>query len=238
MKALESNYEWLDNKLKQDISSNELVVLLNPQDLELIGSLLEKELMVGDTNKVNLSNNPTLQLANQEVDRAKNRESVRSAYNFPDITIGYFIQSIKGEQIENGAPVIYDGTPRFQGVNIGLSIPLFYGSNKAERAAAKTDVLIEEQQADYVLKQLENQLLRATRELMLQNMQVNFYAKALENANLLIEKSTLGYANGDIDYLQYAQAITSSFNTQKKYLSAVKAYNESVYRVKYLVNSL
>lgn len=238
LKALESNYEWLDNKLKQEISSNELVVLLNPQDLSLTGSVLEKELLTGDTNKVNLSNNPTLQFANQEVDRAKNWENVKSAYNFPDITIGYFIQSIKGEQIVDGAPVVYDGTPRFQGVNVGLSIPLFFGSNKAERAAAKTDILIEEQEADYVLKQLENQLLRATRELMLQNMQVNFYAKALENAQLLIEKSTLGYANGDIDYLQYAQAITSSFNTQKKYLSAVKAYNESVYRVKYLVNSL
>lgn len=238
LKALESNYEWIDNKLKKGISANELIVLLNPKDIEITGPLLEQELLVGDTSQVNLTKNPTMQLANQEIDQAKAFENVSGAYNFPDLTIGYFIQSIQGQQIIDGAPVVYDGTPRFQGVNIGVSIPLFYGSNKAKRNAAKTAILIEEQEADYVLKQLENQLLRATREIMLQNMQVNYFSKALENANLLIEKATLGYESGDIDYLEYAQAIKSSFNIRKQYLSAIKAYNESVYRVKYLINSL
>jgi cobalt-zinc-cadmium resistance protein CzcA len=238
LKALESNYERIDNKLKRGISANELIVLLNPKDLEINDPLLEKEFMIGDTNTVNLTNNPTIQLANQEVDQAKAFEKVSGAYNFPDLTIGYFIQSMQGEQIINGTPVLYDGTPRFQAVNVGVSIPLFYGSNKAKKNAAKTATLIEEQEADYVLKQLEKQLQRATREIMLQNMQVDYYAKALENANLLIEKSTLGYESGDIDYLEYAEAIKSSFKIRKQYLSAIKAYNESVYRVKYLINSL
>ncbi|MFT5818819.1 MAG: cobalt-zinc-cadmium resistance protein CzcA [Crocinitomix sp.] len=238
LKALESNYEYLDNMLKKGPVINELFVLLNTSNIKMDMPSLEKLLLIGDTSKANLANNPILQQANQEVSTAQASEKVSRASNFPDLTIGYFIQSIQGEQIVDGAPVIYDGTPRFQGVNLGLSIPLFYGSNKAKKAAAQTNVLIEEQHADFVLKQLEQQLYSATRALMLQNMQVNFYEKAKENANLLIEKATLSYVNGEIDYVEYAAAITASFDIRKKRLSAIKVYNVRVYHIQYLMNAL
>lgn len=50
----------------------------------------------------------------------------------PDLRLGYFNQTLIGTQTINGQDVYFNGSHRFQGISFGVSIPLFFGSVKAQ----------------------------------------------------------------------------------------------------------
>lgn len=56
---------------------------------------------------------------------------IKTGY-LPDLKLGYFNQTLIGNQTINGQDVYFSGKDRFQGVSIGVSIPLFFGSTKAQ----------------------------------------------------------------------------------------------------------
>jgi cobalt-zinc-cadmium resistance protein CzcA len=65
--------------------------------------------------------------------------------------VGYFNQSLIGVQNINGADVNFDGSKRFQGFNVGLSIPITFFSN-----ASKVKSLDYKQQALQKKPTMEN----------------------------------------------------------------------------------
>jgi cobalt-zinc-cadmium resistance protein CzcA len=47
---------------------------------------------------------------------------LETASTLPDFNVGYFNQSLIGVQSINGADVNFDGSKRFQGFNVGVSV--------------------------------------------------------------------------------------------------------------------
>lgn len=238
MLAAAAQQELLKINATFENSLSYLRLLLNAEE-EL--NVLEKEITPVDfilnTDSSLLAKNPLLQLVAQEIEVAKSMQKAQKANAFPDITAGYFIQSLEGEQTVDGTTVYYNNTPRFQGFSVGLNIPLFYGANKSKVKVAGTTVLLEEEHADYTRKQLEQELAVRIRDLEILRNELAFYENsALKNADLLVKNAAEGYTAGDIGYVEYSQALQTGLEIKKNYLNAVKSYNESVFSVKYLVN--
>ena len=238
MVSAQSKNDLLKTKTMIENSSLKILLLLNADQVFVLTDTEIKPVeFLLNSDSSNLVNNPILQLVLQEVEVAKGSRKTQKAEAFPDITAGYFIQSMQGEQEVNGELVYYNNTPQFHGFSIGLSIPIFYGAQKSKVEMANTTILMEEQHAEFVQLQLQQQLKSQVQQLMVMRQELDFYENsALLNAGLLMEKSSIGYANGDIGYFEYNQALQTGLEINKAYLLAVKKYNQGVFSVKYLVN--
>src|SRR6185437_10445302 len=64
---------------------------------------------------------------------------VNKAKSLPQLSFGYFNQSITGMQNINGVEKNFTAANRFSAAQIGVNIPIFNGANKAKIAAAKTN---------------------------------------------------------------------------------------------------
>ena len=76
---------------------------------------------------------------------------LQKAQNLPDITLGYFNQTLIGTQNVNGQDIYFNASHRFQGMSIGASIPIFNSATKAQQ-----------KQQFLGIKTTENQLVQTT----------------------------------------------------------------------------
>jgi cobalt-zinc-cadmium resistance protein CzcA len=79
-----------------------------------------------------IANNPSLKVLYQQAVIAEQNKKVETASTLPDFNVGYFNQSLIGVQTINGADVNFDGSKRFQGFNVGISIPITFFSNASK----------------------------------------------------------------------------------------------------------
>lgn len=184
-----------------------------------------------------LAQNPVLKIVEQEVKLAEKQVRLRRSEAFPDLTVGYFIQSIAGEQKVEDETVVYDQTPRFQGFNVGISIPLFYGANRARKQAANVNAEMEVFRQEEVKQTLTQELKNQIRALTRYKEEMNYYETvALTNAQQLVDVASTAYQKGDIGYMEYNQAIQSAIQIRLDYIKAIRNFNENVFAVKYLIN--
>lgn len=87
------------------------------------------EIVLSDSSL--LRQNPSLQLAMQEIAVAEAAKNVQKAELKPEFTGGYFIQSLTGNQEVNNQTVYYKGIPRFQGITLGIALPIFGKAGKS-----------------------------------------------------------------------------------------------------------
>jgi len=61
-------------------------------------------------------------------------KKLEKAKLLPEFNLGYYSMTMQGSGADN---VIYTTSSRFQSVQVGLGIPLFFGSQKAKINASK-----------------------------------------------------------------------------------------------------
>lgn len=140
--AAETQLKDVQNLLDQDRSDIEiykaqLATLLGRGGLPLIADKFLKEapgISIGDTALLN--ENPAIAYFRQQVVIAEKQRKVELAKSLPDFTLGYFNQSLTGFQNVNGNDVFFGRDKRFQGFQVGLSVPLFYRAYSAKAKAA------------------------------------------------------------------------------------------------------
>ncbi len=185
-----------------------------------------------------LSNNPRLLLAKQQVVLIEAEKNVIKADALPDFKVGYFIQSLAGLQDVNGQAKNYDAIPRFQGVHLGINVPIF-GKNayKAKNDAINMQLLMQQKQNDYLQIQLQSQLKQYAQQYSFNKNNVAYYEKtALPNAQLILKNATKAYQGGDIGYLEFSQALQTNLDIQKAYLEAINSLNKAVISIQFIIN--
>ncbi|MEO5911415.1 MAG: CusA/CzcA family heavy metal efflux RND transporter [Pelobium sp.] len=203
-------------------------------------SIAEKELVANtlnlDSNQVNA--NPYLAYLKQQIELVDKQKSVEVAKSLPDIKLGYFNQSLIGNQNVNGQDLYFDGTKRFQGVQIGLSIPLFYGSYRSKINATKLQSSIANQNLVYQQQQIYSQYQQLVQEYLKQKKSIDYYkASALPNINLIEKNSLIVYQNGEISYQEYLLSLKNSIKTRENYLVALLQLNQSINKITYLIGN-
>src|SRR6218665_2494757 len=167
--ALEKNIASAkQQELQQRIRQNETQLKMERTRLKLYLNLKD-DFVISDTvfaplpnttivDTIAIRENPDFQLAQKQVDIAKANRKVEQASLLPDISAGYFIQSLTGNQDVNGTPRYYNNALQFDGFTAGISMPIFFGGTAAKASAAKINIDREKQNADYLQSQLKSRL--------------------------------------------------------------------------------
>ena len=172
-------------------------------------------------------------LLNQE----KQNKKVETASTLPDFNIGYFNQSLIGTQTINGADVYFDGNKRFQGLNVGISIPLTFFSNTAKIKSLDYKQQALQKEADNGKLVLQTQLQNVFQQYNQNLSQYNYYkTTALPNADIIISTAKVSFKSGDIGYIEYLQALQTATDVQLNYLQSINQINQSIININFLIN--
>jgi cobalt-zinc-cadmium resistance protein CzcA len=187
-----------------------------------------------DTSLV--ANNPSLQVLYQQAVIAEQNKKVTAASALPDITVGYFNQSLIGFQNINGSDVFFGSSDRFVGFNVGVAIPLTFFSNAAEVKSMDYKVQALQMEAENEKLILQTQLQSAF-QLYEQNLaQYNYFVTvALPNAETIINSATVAFNSGDIGYIEYLAALQTASDTQLEYLQSINQINQAVVSINFLI---
>lgn len=234
----------LQQQLKQNqafiaVEKAKLKVLLNSQaDFSLSENEFIPLSILSLNDSALLRQNPSLQVAMQEIVHAEVAKNLQKAELKPEFTGGYFIQSLKGNQEVNNQTVYYNGIPRFQGVTLGVSIPIFGKmANKAKLDAANTNIVLQQKNVATQTAVLQGLFSQEIQQLNATQTQLAYYQNsALPNANIIVKNASKAYLNGDISYIEYLQGLQTARDIQRNYLEVILKHNQSVINLQFLLN--
>lgn len=182
-----------------------------------------------------LSQNPQLAYYDNLINTANAETSVHKSKMLPDISIGYFNQSIIGNPTSDGG--IATSSDRFSGMQAGISLPIFFGSSKAKIKQSKIKAEIAEINADYNKSMLLSSHQQYLNELVKQQSSLNYYEeKAIPQADMIIDNANKSFKNGAIDYIEFIQAMNQALEIKFNYIKTLNNYNQAVINLEYLIN--
>ena len=230
LKQNETDFATAYNSLKTLMNTSEdftITVNENWQPLVLSSSF--------DTTLI--ANNPSLKVLYQQSVIAEQNKKLETASTLPDFNVGYFNQSLIGVQNINGADVNFDGSKRFQGFNVGISIPITFFSNTSKIKSLDYKQQALQKEADNGKLILQTQLQNAFQQYSQNLSQYNYYkSTALPNAEIIISTAKVGFKSGDIGYIEYLQALQTATDVQLNYLQSINLINQSIVNINFLIN--
>lgn len=184
-----------------------------------------------------LESNPALRyLYQQTVVAEKDKKFVKTAM-LPELSVGYFNQSITGAQNIDGNEVFFGRDKRFQGINVGVSVPLIFSSNAAKLRSLTYRGLALQKEAEQSKALLQSQLLNEKRTYQRNLERLEFFTKtALPNADTMINTATSSFRHGEIGYIEYLQALQSAAEVKLDYLDTIRQLNQNILNINYLLN--
>jgi len=206
------------NNAKSDLQTCQLVLQKLLNTTEMIAPTDLRANLLGFQNLTGLSANPILDYYNQQINVGKAKLNVERNKLLPDIFGTYSFNDT-----------------RLPGFQIGVSVPLFFGANRARIRSAK----IRNEQIDVERQQTETSLQNAY------SMQYNEYLKAMESltyyettgiaqADEITQTAQTAYHLGEIGYMEYIQNLQTAIRIKLQYVDALNAFNQSVITLNYL----
>ncbi len=178
-----------------------------------------------------LSNHPAILQAKQKTVIADANRKISNAQRLPDFSLGYFAQSIN-EQTYN-----QNNSLRFDGVSVGVTIPLFTTSGASKTKAAEINFEKEKQNANYAVAQIRSQYEEQMEKLSVSESLLNYFQNsALVNAAQFKKNANLAYENGDIGYSEFIKNIEKALEIEFNNLEAIFNYNQTSINLLYLNN--
>lgn len=184
-----------------------------------------------------LDNHPLLGAAMQEVNLIKSEAEMLKGERKPDLAVGYFIQSFNGEFVIDEQIKNYNAFPRFQGINIGLNIPIFRKGYNTQIKSIETNALIEQTKMEQLKFQIQNEFKYFLQQYEFQKENINYYKTiALPNAELVESKAKKSYDMGETGFKDYLRAVNSNYEIKKSALAAIHDFNDTIFSLMYLLN--
>lgn len=221
------------------IAYNSLKILMNmSEDFTISVNESQQPLVLsGSFDTMLIANNPSLKVLYQQAIITEQNKKVENASILPDFYIGYFNQSLIGVQTINGMDINFDAGKRFQGFNVGISLPLTFFSNTAKIKSLNYKQQALQKEADNGKLLLQNQLQNAFLQYDQNLSQYNYYkSTALPNAETIINTAKISFSSGDIDYIEYLQALQTATDVQLNYLQSINKINQTIININFLIN--
>lgn len=123
----------------------------------------------------------------------------------------------------------------FFGFEIGVGIPLFYGSTKAKVKAAQKDRELAEIEMRQEQTEKERDYRLCTKRLQAASNHLKYYEQNNQAHSAQISKlSAIEYENGEISYIEYVNAIEETIDVLMKHADAINEYNQAVIAIQRL----
>jgi len=182
----------------------------------------------------NSENHPYLRVLEQSVTFANASKQLEKSKLLPDFTIGYFNQSFKGTGADN---IVYSSKDRFNGGQIGIGIPLFYGAQKARINASENAVQIAENELEYGKLQMNTALQVLIEKLKSNQKMIEYFENSqLPNASIIQERSMELFNKGEIDFLEWTLLNNQAVQIKINYTDLIRNYNTNIIEINYLIN--
>ncbi|KAA6343726.1 hypothetical protein EZS27_008604 [termite gut metagenome] len=154
--------------------------------------------------------NPVLEYVRLEAELSKNQISLNKAMQLPSFSAGYMSEKVAGEH--------------FQGITLGISIPLWENKNRVKqaKAAARAAVIRQEDSRQQFYHQLQNQYER-TQGLKSIADTYKSSVTTLDSTDLL----TKSLEAGEISILEYVVEIGWRYDMMKQALEAERDYRKA-----------
>jgi heavy metal efflux system protein len=203
---------------------------------DISGLLEQLPTLLMDT--INLDNNPEKALSAANITLAVQVRKLEAARALPDLRLGYFNQTLIGTQNIKGQDQYFDGSKRFQGLQIGLSIPVLYFNTRGQIRSLKIQEDIARQQHANTSLNIGISFEKLTRSIQNDKSTIDYYKQyALPTAKLLAEKSMKSFIAGDIDFINLSMHRQQELNVQESYLLALLHYHQSITQLEHLTGN-
>jgi len=221
------------------IFNQKLQVLLNTNESVLpADTVLQRTDFLYNSNSV-VSENPQMGFALQQIELSHIEAKLEKSKLLPDLNIGYFSQTIRGDQTVNGVPHSFGLGNRFTAIQAGITIPLWFGSHIAKIKASKLKEKVTQFNAESYSKSLSGNYNSLLGEYAKYNNSLNYYEKqAVPEANLIIDQTTKSYKVGAIDYLDYIQSLSRALSIKQSYLDALNNYNQTIISIEFITGKI
>ena len=154
----------------------------------------------------------------------KSETALERSKFFPEITGGYFNQEI-------------DHVKGFEGVQVGVAMPLWFLPQKGKVKEAQIQQNIASNTLDYQKEYLKNAIENLKIKLDQLFVQLSYYREnALPQADLLEKTATLQFNKQDIEYTEYLQSLNTAFSIRQGYLEKIKEYNLTAIELELYIN--
>ncbi len=183
----------------------------------------------------NVEQHPYIQALKQQQQIGLTRYKLEKSKLLPDLFAGYYSMTIRGFGADEK---LYNGSTRFQSVQAGIGIPLFFGSRKSSINAIKVNWQLS--QNNYVLgvQTLQNEYEQAVQQYAKNLEAVNYYERtANKNAETILHTANLQFKNGEIDYLGWVLLTNNAIGIQSQYIEALKNLNQSIIQINSYLNN-
>ncbi|GIV27497.1 MAG: acriflavine resistance protein B [Bacteroidia bacterium] len=187
------------------------------------------------TTTQQIETHPILQLSQQEQILQHQKIQLEKNKIFPDFIFGYTNQSLKGWGTDN---IYYPISKRFQYSYIGLEIPIFL-RHQTQKIKAEEKLL---KYYTYKYELDKNNLIYEVRKLQqkyldLKNIITRYKQELLPNARLLLEKATLNYQKGNINFIEWSMYVQQSIQQELDYLKYTQELNNCTILLNYYLTN-
>jgi cobalt-zinc-cadmium resistance protein CzcA len=187
-------------------------------------------------DSASLVSNPQLQWYRQQTVVAEQEKAVQRSAMAPDLTVGYFNQTLIGTQRAENSTELATGNHRFQGFQVGISIPLWFRPHTAKIKAAEYSRLSAQSRYDQEQKNFESELASRAQEAMKLRESLQYYHEtALPQADLILTQGDKAYTHGEIGYIEYLQAVRTASSLRIGYLQTLNDYNQAVITLEFIL---
>jgi heavy metal efflux system protein len=219
-----------EKQLQALLNVDEIVTSQN-QDLEKITLSLTSD-------SLEVSSNPSLQFFKHQIYIAECNKELEKSKLLPDINLGYFNQSLYGTVNYQDPLMVSGANNRFQGVNVGVSFPL-WAKPQLERIKANE---AQKNSLSETYKQYEKELNSSYQQAFqsyqsFQNSLDYFEKNALSTAKIIEVNATKNYKSGNIGYIEFSQGLNRVLSIQNQYLETLAQYNQAIFDIEFLIGN-
>lgn len=185
-----------------------------------------------------LQNHPRLRWMKQKLDVSQKQISTEKARLYPGLTLGYFNQSLIGTQLIDGNERFFDGGKRFQGFQLGISLPLWSKPFAARIQAGEKMKLMAQNELSGNQKDLEGKYEQTLTLLESKlNLMESFRNKLLPQSARIILLAEKAYEKGEIAYIELFQNLNRAVDIEKEYIRQIYLYNQEIIHLEFLTGN-
>ncbi|MCC6767580.1 MAG: CusA/CzcA family heavy metal efflux RND transporter, partial [Bacteroidia bacterium] len=153
----------------------------------------------------------------------------------PDISAGYFNQSLTGYHNFNGVEQFFNQQKRFTGYQVGLSFPLIFN---AQQARAKSALLLSDaatEEASAMALTLKNQQQKLRSEMLSAIKNAEYLeANILPDAEAALKAAQTAWVAGESGYLEMIFLLRQVFQLRLSHLDEINRYNMAILQYEFL----
>ncbi len=212
------------------IAKRRLQQLLQAQEpLTFAEEQLDKRQTSVLTDTAGSNSNPYAAYLKSELQIASRHTKLEQSRMLPDFTVGYFNQTFIGETPAENPNRMYTSGDRFTGFEAGIALPLWFGAQKSRVKAAKLNEEAVKSQVTYQQQLILTELQNLAQELQKHTTTLSYFEQgALRQAEQMTKAAELSFRTGDIDYVEYVQALDQAYQLKSNYLNALRDYNKTI----------